>query len=101
MNGGRDPDANRAAIVYDHVAVGGQPILHAARSEPLEDVDSGWQFLRGGTDHATNAKIWALREVLSLEPTLAGLVDLPAGTQLNRQASRQALRVWVRETELH
>ena len=72
------------AFVCDHVALQGHPILHAARSEPTEPEDSGWQFLCGHGGHSTNAQIWALHEVLALEPTLVEFVDLPYGRQVNR-----------------
>jgi hypothetical protein len=60
---------NRAALVCDHVAIAGDPILHAARSEPIEPADSGWQFLCGRGGHVQDAKIWILQEVLTCEPT--------------------------------
>ena len=85
-------EMNTAAIVCDHVAVEGQPILNAERSEPLEDADSGWQFLCGGSDHVTNAKVWALHEVVAMEPSLTSLIDLPAGTSLSRGSPTES---WI------
>lgn len=40
----RPEDALKAAMVCVHVARGA-PILRAIRDEPLEEADSGWQFL--------------------------------------------------------
>jgi len=82
-----------AAIVCDHVALFDEPILRAVRDEPLEEVDSGWQFLCGGDSHSTNAKIWAVHEVLSREPTLAPFIDLPPGTSLWRESAQDEWNV--------
>jgi hypothetical protein len=63
-----------------------EPLLYAARSEPVDICDSGWQFsadpLGGG--EADEAQIWALNEVLEQEPSLRRFIDLPAGTILSR-----------------
>ena len=55
-----------AAIVCREVAVDHAYILYAERSEPVEEADSGWQFLCGRTtEDPEAAQVWALREVLA------------------------------------
>ena len=76
----------RAAIVCEHVAGAGAPIKIAVRDEPEDEVDSGWQFLCGMVreEDMHRAKVWAVDEVLEVEPTLADHIDDPAGTTLMR-----------------
>ncbi len=78
----------RAAIVCVHVAHEHLPILRATRDEPLEEVDSGWQFLCGtarDTGDPSTGKVWAVYEVLELEPSLRPFIEYPAGTVLTRE----------------
>lgn len=76
-----------AVIICSHCASGEYPILMAERSTSEDDpVDTGWQFLCNVKTHddVTDAKVWALDEVLEIEPTLEMLVTLPPGTRLVR-----------------
>jgi len=84
----------RAAIICCHCA-DGAPILRALRGEPMAEEDSGWQFLCGASGHgeAENAKIWAVEEVLSEEPSLRAHVKMPAGTILTRPDREHAWQV--------
>src|SRR5687768_12008760 len=88
---GKTPKINLAgaAIVCAHVALERLPILLAERSEPDEPLDTGWQFLcNSGADEPTaGAQIWALGEVLMVEPSLSEFVNLPPGTQLTRKSA--------------
>jgi len=86
MNTDRSED-NRAAIVCAHVAKRGLPILGATRTEPLREEDSGWQFLcySGPDEDEDQAQVWAVSEVLSLEPGLKAFIDSPVGTRLRRR----------------
>jgi hypothetical protein len=78
----------RAAIVCEHVA-NGCPILRAVKDEPLEPADSGWQFVcnSGVRENEETAKVWAVHEVLEVEPTLAAFIEKPAGTILERKSA--------------
>jgi hypothetical protein len=77
----------RAAIVCGHVATKGLPILCAIRTEPIREEDSGWEFLcyTGLEENENDAKVWAVDEVISLEPSLIEYIDLPVGTKLTRK----------------
>lgn len=75
-----------AAMVCTHVANQGYPILYAQRDAPLRDADSGWQFVcnAGFQESEETIKIWAIEEVLNLEPSLVNCLYLPVGTILYR-----------------
>jgi len=78
----------RAVIVCEHVAQGA-PILRGARDEPLEEADSGWQFLcnSGVFENQDNAQVWALHEVLEIDPALGEFIDHPPGTVIVRESA--------------
>jgi hypothetical protein len=91
-----DGQSRTAAIVCEHVARGTAPILLAEKSEPQEEADSGWQFLCGTHDENwEDAQVWALHEVLSLEPSLRAYLDVRTGTVLSRRAEGED---WVLES---
>ena len=86
MNANQYED-KRAAVVCEHVAKHGFPILGAVRTEPLREEDSGWQFLcySGPDEDENQAQVWAVSEVLGLEPSLTEFIDSPVGTRLCRR----------------
>lgn len=86
MNTNKSED-NRAAIVCAHVAKHSMAILRAVRTEPLQEEDSGWQFLcnSGLDEDEDQAQVWAVSEVLSLEPSLTAFIDSPVDTKLRRK----------------
>ena len=56
INSTAEPGLQSAAIVCEEVAVQGASILYAKRSEPLEEADSGWQFLCGAAEEDWKAR---------------------------------------------
>lgn len=88
-------DSSGAAIICGHVAIDGLPILRAIRDEPAEPPDSGWQFLCdcGEDEDVDRGRVWSVNEVIKCEPTLAGLTDLPPGTELARKDRDSPWRV--------
>lgn len=88
-------DESGAAIVCSHAASGQSPILYAERSEPIDDADSGWQFACNplSDENPKLAQVWSINEVLVHEPTLRGLLEMPAGTRLIRESSSVPWRV--------
>jgi hypothetical protein len=78
----------KGAILSKSVAEGGKPILYAERSDPLDEFDSGWQFLSNDEENLTaeEARIWTIGEVLEHEPTLENFVHMREGTKLSRAA---------------
>jgi len=76
-----------AAIVCPHIATGGHPILMAIKDEPISPEDSGWQFLcnLGVNEDENLAQVWAISEVLEVEPTLKNILNQPPGTKFMRK----------------
>ena len=85
-----------AAIVCGEVATRSAPILYAARSESVDEADSGWQFLCGaGNEDIRAAQIWAVHEVLEIDQSLAPYIGFPAGTVLQRESPDNEWEVTV------
>lgn len=81
-----EPGLWKAALVCAEVAANDDPILLAVRDQPIGEDDSGWQFLCGREHAETDeAHVWALQEVLELEPSLAPHLELRPGTLLSRE----------------
>lgn len=76
-----------AAIVCEHIALEKLPILYAKRDEPLSSEDSGWQFLcnSGKEENEEKAQVWAISEVLALEPSLVEYIEKLPGTMIFRK----------------
>jgi hypothetical protein len=89
-----------AAFVCGEVAQREAPILHAERTEPDDPADSGWQFLCGReSEDIATAQIWALHEVVELEPSLLPYVSLPVGTVLTRHTGSDAWTISGRASQ--
>lgn len=73
------PEKHLGAIVSLN---GDRPLCYAARDEPVDDADSGWQFRthKGGGGEPNKAQIWRFDEVLALEPGLRRFIAMPRGT---------------------
>ena len=81
-------NSSGAAIICSHCATGGYPILLAERSDSDNDpVDSGWQFICNVElhDDVKEARVWALDEVVEMEPTLKEFINLPPSARLARK----------------
>lgn len=83
----KNEDDSGYAMICSHIIRNGFPILRAQRDEPLDEIDSGWQFLCNiGHDEATEgAQIWSIKSVIKYEPSLQGMLDQPIGTILDRK----------------
>ena len=77
------------AVVSGSVAQGSRAIMVAERSESVDSADSGWQFLGSGELELdpSQAQIWAVYEVLEIEPSLARYLEMPVGTKLTRSSA--------------
>lgn len=83
-----------AAIVCSEVANDNMPILYAERSSPEDEADSGWQFLCGASsENWSTAQVWALHEVLNIEPSLLPFIELPAGTIIFRDSVADSWKI--------
>lgn len=90
-----EKDDSGAATVCGHVATTGLPILYAERSAPIDEVDSGWQFLcaSGIEEDIDEAQTWSINEVITEEPTLRDYMSYPVGTKLIRSSSRDPWKI--------
>lgn len=84
-----------AAIVCAEVAANA-PILRASRSSPVDEADSGWQFVCGKIhENADGIQIWAVHQVLERDETLVPYIGFPAGTVLERKSAGDEWEVTV------
>jgi hypothetical protein len=81
------PDA--AVFTTESVVKGGKPILYVSH----DDGDGAWQFHSGDRVSVKEAMVLALAEVVSLDPSIEELADLPCGWTATRVKSTAA---WVR-----
>jgi hypothetical protein len=73
---------NTAVISTKQVIFEGQDICFVSH-----DADDGsWQFLTGGTPDVACAAIVSLESVVSVDPTLMQLADLPLGWAASRSS---------------
>lgn len=84
---------SRAVIVCGHVARGAA-ILHAVRDEPLEERDSGWQFLCGAeNEDSRDGKVWTVVQVLRKVPEFLPHIEAPYGTTVSRDHAHAPWRI--------
>ena len=77
-----DPE-NTACMVCSHVIDNDAAILHVTHDED----DGMWQFLCGESNHETSqAKIIALGEAVSIDPSINELHEIPLGVGATRQS---------------
>ena len=88
-------DESRAALVCEHVASGAQPIQVAHRIDPVEEIDSGWQFFCGlvEDEDPAKAKVWSLNDVLEEVPSIRPFLYLAPGAELVREGETWLQRV--------
>jgi hypothetical protein len=73
-----------AKIIYD-----GQQVRFMYREEPVNDTDSGWQFLAGTETQdyladLDNVAMYRLNTVANFDPAVVPYLDFPTGTDLER-----------------
>jgi hypothetical protein len=65
---------NHAALLCSHVHAKSRPILRVHFSAPIDEGDSGWQFLCGDY-HDDDPKVWSLSEVCELDASVKNLIS--------------------------
>lgn len=81
-------EKSAAVILCPHVASGSHSILMAVRTEPVNEADSGWQFLCNvEEDLPEDAQVWSVSEVLQLDPSLRDYINAPPGTTIMRESN--------------
>jgi hypothetical protein len=76
-----EDEPNVATITVKQVLREGQPILLVSHDAD----DGGWQFLTGGDFEVADGMVVSLRSMLTHDPTLEELADLPLGWQAWRE----------------
>ena len=78
---------NTACMACTHVLEGGAPVLYVSH-----DAEDGmWQFLCGADNHGPeHAKIIGLSEVVSLDPSLNELHEMPLGVGAERNSKDES-----------
>ena len=76
--------AATARITYE-----GQPVRLMYREEPINEADSGWQFLDGTETEEyladpNNAAMYRLNTVANFDAAIIPYLDYPVGTDLER-----------------
>jgi hypothetical protein len=66
---------NVAVITLVQIIEQGHPVLYVTR----DDDDGAWQFLDGSDTQIEAARVASLRSMITLDPTLLQLADLPLG----------------------
>lgn len=74
---------NVAVITLSHILDGASPILFVSHDAE----DGGWQFLDGAEPNEEAVRIVALHRILSLDPGIAEVADLPLGWSARRASA--------------
>lgn len=86
-----DEDPNLGVITTASV-LAGRPILMVSHDED----DGGWQFLCRSTEDPADGRIVHLQHILSIDPSVGDVADLPLGWVAFRQ---EPSGPWVREPQ--
>ena len=79
------------SFALTHFFKQGLPILHVSHDE-----DGSWRFHSGKAWTTEDRLMVGLGEIVSLDPTIADLADLPLGWQAHRKSNKEP---WVREEQ--
>ena len=78
---------NKKWILNNNITRNGYPLSGAYREEPYNDEDSGWRLISAGDtevfiNNPVNSFAATLAEVLTIEPELIRIIDLPVGSEI-------------------
>jgi hypothetical protein len=76
-------------IAPDTITVDGMKVKFMSRVNPVNDMDSGWQFYSGTEtqeylDNPDNASIHAVNTIANYDRAIIPYLNLPIGTELER-----------------
>ena len=73
------------AIICKEITEENAAILHAERSKPEIEGDSGWQFTCGKKEeNFESGKVWSIQEVINYDSSIKEFIELPIGTIISR-----------------
>ncbi|WP_340316132.1 hypothetical protein [Rhizorhabdus argentea] len=78
-----------------------QPLLFGERSDPVEEMDSGWQFssMPSGGGEQEAAEIWTLEAILKDDPSLSFFVGMPPGTMIRRASNIDRWSIAINDSD--
>lgn len=76
-------------IATDKITVNGELIDYMVRENPINDIDSGWQFFSGTEDqdyidNPDNSAIFDVNTIANYDRAIIPYLNLPVGSQLER-----------------
>ena len=76
-------------IATDKITVNGELVDFMVRQNPINDIDSGWQFFSGSEDQdyiddSNNSGIYDVNTIANYDKAIIPFLNLPIGTQLER-----------------
>lgn len=76
-------------IAPDTITVDGLKVRFMYRTEPNNDLDSGWKFFSGTEseeylDNVDNSCIYDVNTIANYDPAIIPYLDYPIGTELER-----------------
>ncbi len=75
-------ESPRLGVLTTAAVLAGAPILLVSHDED----DGGWQFTCGTTNEPADGRIVHLEEIVTMDPTVAAVADLPLGWVAFRSA---------------
>jgi hypothetical protein len=90
---------NSAAFICVHCMDQGAPIAFAQKDEPIDECDTGWQFLCGIDQYHDDAKVMlivAIKTVVGVDASVLQILDSPVGSQFARKLPSTA---WKRASQ--
>lgn len=78
-----------SCIATDKITVDGLPVRFMYKEEPINIVDSGWQFFSGTetqeyVDDADNSAFYDVNTIANYDPAIIPYLNHPIGTELER-----------------
>lgn len=76
-------------IASDRIVVDGAPVGYMHRGAPVDELDSGWQFLAGDEDGAYMADlqrhgVYDVNTIVNYDPDILPFLDEPIGSTFQR-----------------
>lgn len=94
-----------ACMASDRITVDGLPVRFCYRTEPHNEIDSGWKFLSGTEDeaymnNASNHAIYDVNTIANYDPSIIPLLNEPVGSVFEKVPDAQffvPVTDWVSE----
>jgi len=92
-----------ACFATDMIMVEGLPVRLMYRTEPADEMDSGWQFLSGFEDaaymaDATNIGIYTVNQVANYDPSIIPYLETPPDCGFQKPPDEDEYRYCRAET---